>query len=570
LSDLAAWNLSCPDWEDRIREGRSLIPDLPLNRDEADEAVAFFDQLQLPDVAGHPPLSEAAGEWARDIVRATFGSWFPEVARRYIEEVFALIGKKNSKTSYLGAALMLTALFMNRRPRAEFLFAGPTQGTADLAYSQADGMIRLNPELEKRFKPRNHIKEIQDLDLGAKLKIKTFDLKALTGPRPAGAFIDELHLLTRNPHTAQILRQLRGGRQSIPEAFMIIATTQADEPPVGAFREELMAARAIRDGKRGGTMLPVLYEFPDAIARDRERWSDPANWPMVMPNLGRSLRLDSLIRDYEAQREKGEWAGRLWASQHLNIEIGIGLRGDPWGAAEYWPGRADASLSLETLIERSEVITVAVDGGGQDDLLSLCAMGREPDSRHWLAWHATWMHRKVLDLRKSEATRLLDFERAGELVIVDSMAAAYAQLAGIVATIAKSGLIPEIAGKLGIGFDPMGVGMIIDALAAAGVVDSDDQVWAVPQGWMLNGAIKTVEVKLADGELTHAGQGVTAWAMGNVKIEAKGNAITITKQVSGTGKIDPVMALVMAGALMSRNPEASGGSYLEEEALMVI
>jgi len=34
------------------------------------------------------------------------------------------------------------------------------------------------------------------------------------------------------------------------------------------------------------------------------------------------------------------------------------------------------------------------------------------------------------------------------------------------------------------------------------------------------------------------------------------NAITINKQNSGTGKIDPVMALFDAVALMSRNPEA--------------
>ena len=55
-------------------------------------------------------------------------------------------------------------------------------------------------------------------------------------------------------------------------------TTQSDEPPRGAFRSELMVARAIRDGRSQGAMLPVLYEFPEDIADDRRSppaWQDP-------------------------------------------------------------------------------------------------------------------------------------------------------------------------------------------------------------------------------------------------------------------------------------------------------
>jgi hypothetical protein len=46
------WDLSCVDWEDRIREGRSLIPELPLFAGEADMGLQFYDELQLPDVPG--------------------------------------------------------------------------------------------------------------------------------------------------------------------------------------------------------------------------------------------------------------------------------------------------------------------------------------------------------------------------------------------------------------------------------------------------------------------------------------------------------------------------------------
>ena len=46
----AAWNLSCPDWEQRLRDGRSLVPTLPLWQDEGERGVRAFDKLRLADV----------------------------------------------------------------------------------------------------------------------------------------------------------------------------------------------------------------------------------------------------------------------------------------------------------------------------------------------------------------------------------------------------------------------------------------------------------------------------------------------------------------------------------------
>ena len=123
----------------RIRNGRSLVPDLPLlDKAAAERAVAVFDRLRLPDVTGKPLLKDAAGDWFRDVVRALHGSIVD--GERMVREPFLLTPKKSSKTSY-GAALMLTSMLINERPNAEFLLIAPTQPIAEIAFNQVEGTI---------------------------------------------------------------------------------------------------------------------------------------------------------------------------------------------------------------------------------------------------------------------------------------------------------------------------------------------------------------------------------------------------------------------------------------------
>ncbi|MCY1302369.1 hypothetical protein D9M70_520200 [compost metagenome] len=52
-----------------------------------------------------------------------------------------------------------------------------------------------------------------------------------------------------------------------------------------------------------------------------------------------------------------------------------------------------------------------------------------------------------------------------------------------------------------------------------------------------------------------------AWCVGNARVEPRANSILITKQASGSAKIDPLMALFNAVTLMALNPPAATKKY---------
>jgi len=544
------WRTACPDWAARLMAGESLVPDLPLFPVERAKALRVFDRLRLPDVIGQPPMAEAAGPWIRDIVAALFGSYDAEVNRRMIQEIFLLVPKKNGKSSY-AAAIMVTAMIVNRRPNAEFLLIAPTMEIAGISYKQAEGIIKADPELLKLFHLREHLKTIVHRASGAELKIKAADTDVITGSKSTGILIDETHVFAKKSNAAEIFVEIRGALAARPDGFLIQITTQSKTPPSGVFKAELEIARDVRDGALSLPRLPVLYELPDDVAQG-DGWKNPAVWPRVNPNLGRSVDIQFLQNALVTAERTGKDALALLASQHFNVEIGMALRADRWIGAEYWLAATSPDLvELDDLLARSEVAVVGIDGGGLDDLMGLAVLGRDRDTQDWLLWAHAWAHPEVYERRKEIIPLLEGFEAAGELTRCERPTQDVVEAAQLVARVRDAGLLPEAAG---VGLDPQGVAALVDALAERDI--TGDQVVGIPQGYRIAGAIWGTERKLADGTLKHGGQDLMAWAVGNAKVEQRGNAVLITKQAAGKAKIDPLMAAFNAVALMSRNPQA--------------
>lgn len=546
-----AWSTAVPDWAERILDQRSLVPTLPLNDAVAEKALRIFKRLRVPDLIGNPTYGEVCGDWVFDLVRAIFGSYDPETRRRMLREFFVLVPKKNGKSA-IAAGIIVTAAILNERPEAECILIAPTQEIAGIAFKQAAGIIRLDEMLSRIFKVQAHLKKITHLETLAEIKILSADGDVVTGSKATYVLIDETHVLGAKTKAPEVFLELRGGLKSRPEGFLLQITTQSKDRPTGQFEKELTRARAVRDGRIDLPLLAMLYELPDEMA-EAEAWRDPKTWGMVNPNLGRSVHARDLAIDLRTAQEDGPEALALFASQHLNVQIGLGLKTGRWVGADYWPGAAEADLDLEAILATSEVAVMGVDGGGLDDLLGVAVIGRHRETKRWQHWAKAWGDRAAIARHRKIILPELDaLAEAGDLGWVDNIEdEANPEIVEIALRIKAAGLMPETDG---IGMDPEGVGSIIDALVASGF--SIEDIRAISQGFKLNAAIKTAPVKLKNGTMVHCGQRLMDWCVGNARTEARGNAVIVTKAQSGSAKIDPLMATFNAVMLMSWNPQA--------------
>lgn len=551
------WTTACPDWEQRIVARQSLIPFEPLFPAEAEEALDVFGALRMVDATGSPLMCETVRDWVNQFVAAIFGAYDPDEGRRLVSEFMLLISKKNGKST-IAAGIMLTALVLNWRPSGEFIILAPTKEIADNSYIPIRDMVRADEELDALLKVQDHLRTVTHRQTNATLKVVAADSETVSGKKAIGVFVDELWVFGKRANAEAMLREATGGLASRPEGFIIWATTQSDAPPAGVFRQKLMYARKVRDGEIvDKSFLPVLYEFPKAML-DAGAHRDFANAYITNPNLGLSVDEPFIERGYAQAQMDGEESFRGFLAKHLNVEIGLALLSDRWAGADYWERQAsDDCRTLNDLLERCEVIDIGIDGGGLDDLLGFAAVGRERDTRRWLAWTHAWAHPSVLERRKAEAPRIRDFANDGHLTLVERIGDDVDQIAELVSQVEEAGLLDQV------GLDPVGIGAILDALEARGI--PREKIGGVKQGYTLGGAIKTAERKLAEGGLWHGGQPMMAWCCGNARVEPRGNAILITKQASGSAKIDPLMALFNAVTLIALNPEAQGGmgDYLE-------
>jgi phage terminase large subunit-like protein len=248
----------------------------------ADAAVGFFaDHVRLTEGewAGQPFVLEAWQE--HDIVRPTFG-WMRADGTRRFRRVYIWVARKNGKTE-LAAGISLLMLMADGEPGGQVFSIALEKTQASIVFNKAATMVAYSPTLSAKLeclKPSIYCPE-----LNASFRPLSGKPQGKHGLNMSGLVGDEIHEWKDGDLYTFVHDSAAARRQPLE---VLISTAGVK----GSHGEEVWnECQAILSGDLDAPDTLVVIYAPDP---DRDDWTHPDTWAKANPNLGVSVKLDTL------------------------------------------------------------------------------------------------------------------------------------------------------------------------------------------------------------------------------------------------------------------------------------
>lgn len=256
----------------------------------------WFDEAAATKAARFFPehLCFTEGEWAgspftlegwqeNDIIRPLFGWKRPDGTRRY-RRCYVWIPRKNGKTE-LAAGIALLMLLGDAEPGGQVYSIASEKDQARLVFDKAAAMVGRSQSLSAELlclKP-----SIYCAALNASFKPLSGKPAGKHGYSASGLIGDEIHEWVSG-ELYQFIHDSEAARRQ-PLEFLISTAGKK-----GGYGEEAWSeCQKILDGtiQDPETLVVVYAAAPD------DDWTSPATWAKANPNLGVSVKLDTLAAD---------------------------------------------------------------------------------------------------------------------------------------------------------------------------------------------------------------------------------------------------------------------------------
>ena len=506
--------------------------------DAAERAIGFFREC-LTHVKG-----EKAGQpfeldnWQKDIVGAMFGWKRQDGTRRY-RTAYIEIPRKNGKST-LCSGLALFLLISDNEPGAEIYSAAAEREQASIVFDIAAQMVANEPVL--RGCTETFRKSI--VKGTSSYKVLSADAYTKHGLNASAIIFDELHA-QQSRDLWDVLQTSTGARKQP----LTIAITTAGYDRNSICYEVHDYASKVRDGIiEDESFLPVIYGCDES-----DDFKAKKSWEKSNPGLGHSIRLDYLEIEAKKAAELPSYEN-TFRRLHLNQWTEQAIRWLPmerWDDAESFQSFGDravyAGLDLASTTDIAAFVMVAqCDDGGFDVA-----------SRFWIPEENA--HRR----ERKDRVPYEAWIREGLVTATPGDVIDYDQIREDILTLTKEVNIKQIA---------------VDRWNATQIVTQLDG--ELPLGTMvmfgqgyrsMSAPSKFLESLVMSKKLHHNNNPVMRWMASNVAIETDpaGNIKPTKNEKKSTGKIDGIVALVMALARATADND-DGDSVYEDRGIITL
>jgi phage terminase large subunit-like protein len=546
------------------------------------DAAAAAAAIRFVETFLHFTEGEWAGRpfvmtrWERRIVRKIFGWKRPDGTRRY-RRLWLELPRKNGKTEF-AAVLALLLLVADGEHGAQIYSLASEEGQARIVFEKATRMVAMAERL------RNGTVETFKTSLYCSSLMSSFKpLSAAPsskhGFNPSGFIGDEVHTWSSG-ELAEVVHEGEGARS---QPLDVLITT-AGELETYAHEQHEYALAVLRGDLQDDELLAVIF-----AANDDDDWTQESTWRKANPSYGVSIKPEFLAAECRRARQLPRLENRF-RRYYLNQWVEQATR---WIPMEYWdcctssPEARAASLFLSDA-ERDPSLRARVEGslapdpelwrvlparlagrvcaGGLDlattrDLAALCFWfpALRPGERETAIWKFYLPRDTLKTLKKADADRYDSWARTGALTLTPGNVADYGFIKGDLLNWSRAYRLSVL------GIDRWNATQLAtELLNTEGL-----PVELFGQGFAsMSGPSKEFERLVMGLELEHGNHPVVRWMAKNVAVDQDAaDNIKPTKERS-SGKIDGIVAAIMAKGVLMAKPSEQSGYNAEAEGRM--
>jgi phage terminase large subunit-like protein len=496
---------------------------------EGELVLAFIAKyLRVPDgrLVGDPV---ELLPWQREVILAIYDADPP------VRRVIITLGRKGGKTSLIAMLLLASIAGPVARPNAQIFSAAQSRDQASIVFGLAAKMVRMSEDLSRVCHIRDTAKSIVGLRTGVEYRALSADATTAHGTSPALVIHDELGRV-RGPRS-ELYDALETGAGAHERPLTILISTQA---PTDA---DLLST-LIDAAKAGGDPTTKLFLW--AADPEDDPW-DEATWHKANPGLAYGLP------NLEELRRTAEQAKRLPALESSFRNLHLNLR---CAAEDHFLSPAVWALNAgdpDPSAFEDNPVYGGLDLSARQDLTCLCLAARDSAGIVHLQPHF-WAPAHGLRERASRDRSPYDLWRdRGLLTATPGASVDYEYVGQCLVNLAARCDLRAVK------FDRWRIEDLKRVLEKIGA-----QIPLEPhgQGYRdMSGALDQFEALALNGRLRHGNHPVLNMCAANAIVVRDAAANRKLDRSRATGRIDGLVAAVMAIAALSATPEPVRPAY---------
>lgn len=524
---------------------RRLREDYYFDSKAANRVVRFF-QTRITHVkgvmAGKPYSLEP---WERRIIRRLFGWKNRKTGLRKYKTLYLEVPRKNSKTTIVaGLGIFLTAY--DKEPGAEVVAAAADREQAGEIFGASVSMVKGETRLDADFAPYKSV--LWHPRTNSTFKRISADAHTKHGKNLHGILFDELHAQP-NAELYDVLHTSTGSRLQSLE--ILITTAGSDRE--GICWEMHERAEKVNQGIFDDeTFLGYIFG-----ADPKENPFDPTTWFKANPNLGASKTYDYMVRESKRAKDTPRYLNTFL---RLDLNIWTDAVGK-WLSVRKWD-KGKQSINWELLRDRR--CYGGLDMSSTQDITAFALIfPPEKEGEKTIVRPFFWCPEETIKQKtQQENIHYEQWVKSGVLEVTRGSRIDHELIRKRINEEGRRYGLKEIA------YDRFQAEQLGNQLDEDGF-----EVFPVAQSFgTMNECSKEFERLIAEEQIEHDGNPLMRWMIANCIVEENAREeIRPTKRKS-KGKIDGVIAAVLAVDRSMRHDEVKPSVYesKEEDGVFVL